>query len=562
MSAETPKKTRSPEKASPETAEKAGGTVGASDAMAQRRLEGRANVIIASLLVLAIAVMANYLAFRHYTRWDWTSEGAFTLSPRTVEILHALEADVDVFLVMSSAEPNYADLRELLDRYRAESQHLILHNVDPDREPAEYELIRERFHLGSAMLADGSVGADVAIILTAGDRQWEITRDDLVSFDFDAYAEEGETRVDVRSEQALTAGVMEVTNGRDTKVCVTTGHGEWSLDGESDRDLSGLRDEMRRENLELEVVETRGRDELPDDCDAVLVVGPESAFSSEEAGMLRDHVRRGGNLLVALDPLLDRSDVRSSGLEDVLRDLGVRVDRTVVLELDGSRLAPDRPSPAGPFLVATYGDHPITQAFAATGIPMVVNLVRSVRLVDEDRGTVLLSTSDASFGEVDVAALIETSEPHRDDEDIAGPVSLAVAIEVERLADDAPAAEPDDEEEDAADGAEGDDAEGDGESDADAGEDARGRLVVIGDSDFLESSFMSAQDVVNYEVTSAMIGWLTQRQALIAIPPRRVSATSVRMTEDDVESLGFRVMVLMPLAAVFLGIAVWWSRRS
>jgi ABC-2 type transport system permease protein len=305
------------------------------------------------------------------------------------------------------------------------------------------------------------------------------------------------------------------------------------------------------------VVETRGRDELPEDCDAVLVVGPESAFSSEEAGMLRDHVRRGGNLMVALDPQLDRSDVRSSGLEEVLRDLGVRVDRTVVLELDGSRLAPDRPSPAGPFLIATYGDHPITTAFAATGIPMVVNLVRSVRLVDEDRGTVLLSTSDASFAEVDVAALIETAEPHRDDEDIAGPVPVAVALEVERLGDeeDGGDAEDDTAEDDA-------DAEDADEAEADAGEDARGRLVVIGDSDFLESSFMSAQDVVNYEVTSAILGWLTQRQALIAIPPRRVNATAVRMTEDDVADLGFRVMVLMPLASVFLGIAVWWSRRS
>lgn len=525
------------------------GTREALDATARRRLEGRANVVVATLLLLAIGVMANYLAFRHYRRWDWTSEGAFTLSPRTVEVVRALDADIDVYLVMSSAEPNYQDLRELLDRYRAESQHLVLHFVDPDREPAEYELVRERFHLGNAMLADGSVGADVAVVITSGHRQWEITRDDLVSFDFDAYAEEGETRVDVRSEQALTAGIMEVTSGRDTKVCVTTGHGEWSIDGETDRDLSGLRDEMRRENLELEIIETRGRDAIPEDCDAVLVVGPEAAFTSDEAAMLRDHVRHGGNLFVALDPLLDRADIRSSGLEDALRQLGVRVDRTVVLELDGSRLAPDRPSPAGPFLVATYGEHPITQAFAATGIPMVVNLVRSVRLVDEDRGTVLLSTSAASFGEVDVAALIETAEPHRDDEDIAGPVPVAVAIEVERLGGDG--------------GADGEDGDGgDGEGDEGAGEDARGRLVVIGDSDFLAGPFMSAQDVVNYEVTSAMIGWLTQRQALIAIPPRRVSATAVRMTEDDVGDLAFRVMVLMPLAAVFLGIAVWWSRRS
>jgi ABC-2 type transport system permease protein len=167
-------------------------TVGASEA---RRFSGRANVLMSSLLVVAIALMLNYLAFRHYQRWDWTTAGSFTLSERTETVLRDLPADVEVYLVMSSAEGNYQDLRELLERYRAISQHVVLHFVDPDREPSEYQLVRERFHLGNAMLASGAVGSDVAIVLVSAERQWEITRDDLVTFDFDAYAEDGETVV-------------------------------------------------------------------------------------------------------------------------------------------------------------------------------------------------------------------------------------------------------------------------------------------------------------------------------------------------------------------------------
>lgn len=514
-------------------------TVGAAE---QRRLSGRANVLLSSLLLVAIACMANYLAYRHYRRWDWTSAGTFTVSERTRTVLRELTQDVEVYLVMSSAEGNYQDLRELLERYRAESQHLQLHFVDPDRDPAEYQLIRERFHLGNAVLDSGAVGSDVAVVLLAGERQWEITRDDLVRFDFDAFNDDGETVVDVRSEQALTGGILEVTSGRETKVCLTSGHGEWTLDGGSERSLSGLRDEMRRENLAIEVIETRGRSELPDDCDAIYVVGPTTAFTSEEADLLRAHLHRGGNLFVAADPELDNGDLRPTGLEEMLREMGVRLDRTVVLELDSEHLPPSSPNPLGPFIVSTYADdHPVTEAFAVTGIPMVVSLARSVRLTDEGRGTVLLRTSESSFAEVDVPSLVEAGEPHRDDEDLAGPVPIAVAIEVERTGEPALPT-------------------GDGEGEEE--EEARGRLVVVGDSDFLASGFVSSTELVNYEVASAMLGWLTQRQALIAIPARRMDVVPLNLTEADVAGIGFRVLGLVPLASIFLGIAVWWNRRS
>ncbi len=298
---------------------------------------------------------------------------------------------------------------------------------------------------------------------------------------------------------------------------------------------------MPRENLEIETFETRGAHDVPDTCDAVFVIGPTQAYTTEEAELLRDWVRAGGDLLVTLDPELDRGEVRPTGLEDVLRELGVRVDRTVVLEMDEGHLMPSQPSPSGPFLVADYGEHAVTSAFEGMHLPMVVNLVRSIRPADEGGATTLLSTSEAAFGETDVALLVQTMEPHRDDADIPGPVSLAVAVEI-----DATGAAHD---------------EGDDDDATDDGA-TRGRLVVVGDSDFLASGLIATREAINYEVASAMVGWLTERQALIAIPARRMSAAPVQLTESDVLDLFFRVVVLMPLASFFLGIAVWWNRRT
>lgn len=507
------------------------------DAASRRRFEGRTNVAVASLLVLAIAVMANYLSFRHYARWDWTSEGVFTLSDRTRAVLRELDRDVEAWLVLSSAEPNYQDLRELLQRYRAESQRLELHFVDPDREPAEYRVLAERLGLGAVDLGGGQMGSDVAVVLESGDRQWKISRDDLVTFDFEAM-EEGQQRVDVRSEQALTGGILEVTSGRRTKVCITQGHGEWTVGRGAERDLGALQDQMRRDNLDIETFETRGASRVPEDCDAVFVVGPTTAFTREEAELVRGYVQGGGNLFVAADPELRQEQIAATGLEEVLRDFGIRLDRSVVLELDPRFLPQNVTTPIGPYFVASWGEHPITRPFRDPAAGVLLEITRSVRPVDPDRATVLLSTSESSFAETEIEQMIRAGEPSRDDADVAGPVPVAVATRVERVG------EPPDDEGEPAEEREG------------------GRVVVIGDAEFLDSQYLGMQEVVNYELASAIVGWLTEREALIELPGRSVEARPVRMTQEDVEGLGFRVVVLLPAALFFLGFAVWWNRRS
>lgn len=504
-----------------------------SDAASRRRIAGRTHVAIGSLIVFAIVMMGNYLSFRHYARWDWTSEKIFTLSDRTRAVLRDLDRDLDIWLLLSAGEPNQQDLRELLQRYRAESQRLTLHFVDPDRDPAAYRVLAQRLHIGAVDLG-GSMASDVAVVIESGENQWKIGRDDLVTFDFDALESEGAQRIDVRSEQALTGGILEVTSGRRTKVCVTQGHGEWTLGRGSERDLGALRDEMRRENLEIEPFETRGAARVPAHCDALFVVGPTTAFSASEAELIREFVRGGGNLLVAVDPELHQEQIAMTGLESVLRDFGVRIDGSIVLELDPRFLPQNVTSPVGPFFAATWAEHAITRPLRDSGAAVLTQIARSVRPIDPDRASTLLSASESSYAETDVSEMIRRGEPMRDDADLSGPVSIAVATRVERLG------EPPE--------------EGEGN--------AGGRVVVLGDADIFHANFLGMQEVVNYEFASAIVGWLTEREALIELPSRSMEARAVRMSQDDVNALGFRVIVLLPAAIFFLGFAVWWNRRT
>ena len=39
----------------------------------------RLNLVATAVLGLVIVVLVNYIASRHYKRWDWTTHGLFTL---------------------------------------------------------------------------------------------------------------------------------------------------------------------------------------------------------------------------------------------------------------------------------------------------------------------------------------------------------------------------------------------------------------------------------------------------------------------------------------------------
>ncbi len=92
--------------------------------------------------------------------------------------------------------------------------------------------------------------------------------------------------------------------------------------------------------------------------------------------------------------------------------------------------------------------------------------------------------------------------------------------------------------------------------------DLPGRLAVIGDADWLDETFLAEQGFANRELLSSLVGWLTERKALISVAPRKTDAQSIIMSDADLGAVFFRVVVLIPLAFLFAGFAMWWSRRS
>jgi hypothetical protein len=483
-----------------------------------------------SILVIVIIVLVNYLAFRHYHRLDWTSEGMFTLSPKSVKVLRGLTTDIDLYVFLSQGEPSFETTDELIKRYRAVSEHIKAHRVDPDREPGQFKLLAQRFGVLEGATGSGEARADVAAVVALGKKNWHINREDLAGWDMGGGPDDPQhVQLNVKAEQALTGAIVQVTSGRATKVCVTKGHGEWSLADGEDRSLSGLKNGLRHDNIEWEAFETLGKKIVPKGCDALFVPGPQRAFSEPEARLVLDYVKQGGNALLALDPVIEHDEIAATGFEEPLKTVGVRIDRALAIELDQEHLlSPNTVE----FVVTAFGDHPTTRVLKDRA-RVIVALARSLSVVEHsDKIDVLLRTTDKAFGATDISRVMAGDKaPERGPADLAGPLDLALAVNL---------------------GAEAEPAKGK----------AGGRLIVVGDSDFLQSTLLEAPDLANFHLASAWTGWLTEREALIEIPPKKVKGGNIVFTQDDLWALLFRVGVLLPGAALLLGVAVWFNRRS
>src|SRR5215471_12697340 len=80
--------------------------------------KGQALQLLGVVAAMFIAVVANVLAARHYTRWDWTKGHRYSLTPATLETLHDLSDTVEIWVLAGSADPLEQSIKQTLVEYQ------------------------------------------------------------------------------------------------------------------------------------------------------------------------------------------------------------------------------------------------------------------------------------------------------------------------------------------------------------------------------------------------------------------------------------------------------------
>ncbi|MFN2426305.1 MAG: GldG family protein [Candidatus Binatia bacterium] len=448
------------------------------------------NALVYSVIFIVVVVMLNVFGVRYNKRFDMSAAGVNSLTDSSKQVLDKLDGDVEILAFVGPQEKPF--VKEVSEIYGYYSDKLKWQIIDPQATPevAERELIQSIPTLKIKM----------------GERS---------------------TTVDKIEEEAITNGIHKVASSAQKKIFFLSGHGEPSVDDKTDPNGMGLfADTLRNQNYEVAGMFAGEAESIPEDAAAIVVSSGDRPYFATELVKIRDYLKKGGNVLIMLEPK------RDPDLANFARELGVRVGDDVILDqqvrlFQGATIGTDA-------VVAEYGDHPAVKPLKERSL---FSLSRSVSPAIPEEGGAKPSipfkplgfTSKTSWAETDVERVFNEGQAELSDTDIRGPVPIGAA--------------------------------GEGPVSAIGGEGGKQfKVAVFGDTSFLTNQYL--RQLYNDALGQSVIGWLAGQEELISIAPRVVRASRAFLGDNEARTVFYLSVLVLPELILLAGIIVWWRRSS
>jgi len=435
----------------------------------------------------------------HDTHIDLTRERAYTPAPQALAVASALSRRVAVTYYYQGTDPNARRALEMLELMAARNGLLEVTGVDPDKQPSLARTAGMKLYNTALIEADGR-------------------------------------RVLVHStdESELAIGIQRALRERAVTLCFVEGHHEFSVDnaefaneveraGQHEHDTDAAlviettphgigrwRRSLEGLGYDIERIALTVKPEVPPHCAALIVAGPRTPWAAAEAAALHRYLAQGGAALLLLDIGFDPGPE----LAGLLAALGALPDQAVIVDTV-SHYGTDAQTVA----VTAYEPHPITARVAYTFFPGARPLTLTAPR-DVDVTPLIESSRHAAVQAA--SAEVGTSAGGA----AAGAATRVIAIASEGHLEGAPAAF---------------------------------RAVIGGDADFVSNAHFPY--LANSDLALGMVRWLVREEELVATAPRVPAAPLVMLTEAQLRALYIVIVGLLPLAALLLGITMWWRRR-
>ena len=488
------------------------------------------DVVLRAALVLAVAVMVNFLGAKFYHRFYLSQQTRVELSSRTLSVLHSLTNRLEVTLYYDTRDPEnfYPDILELLNAYRDANKNISIRTVDYTRDPTEAMKVKEKFNLPVSIASPNSPPTKDLIIFAGGDRHDVVPGAAVVSFQTqqmrpdDPNFDPKEKRMQLlkkpvwfTGEVLFTSKVFALAHGQPLRAYFMQGHGESALTDITDNGYQKFALELAQNDIVVNDLELLGDAEVPADCSLLIVAAPVKAFSSGELQKIERYLAQGGKLLALFNYA---SLQQPTGLESILQRWGVSVMADYVKDLQSS----DNNQSDQMVIVRNFNPKTFVNPLTQLALEMVL-----------PRPVVKIGTAGQSGNAPQVDALVGSSETSTLAGDrAAAPRSypLITAIEQKPVA---------------------------------GAVTARGstRIIVAGDSLFLDNQLIGA--AANRDFLDYALNWLCDREQLLSgIGPRPVTEFRLTLSQPQQKQLRWLLLGALPGGVLFLGWLVWLIRRK
>ncbi len=444
-------------------------------------------------VVVAVGVLAgvtgiNYLAAQNPQEWDLTRDKLFSLHPQSIKIAQDLDSEVTVYGFYRPEENTRNMLTQAIGLYSMHTERLKVKFINPDQAPSK---LVEKFEMNSR-------SARIVVYDKKSDRY---------------------TKVKTPTEEAMTNAIIQVAKKDTRKAYFIAGHEEPSISDERSEEGFGIAAVLlRNEGYEVKALTLIDKEDVPKDASVVILAGARGALVANEVEALKVFLDKGGRVMTLLEPGTDNK------LDRVFRPYGVDVGDDLVLDPNPAAKASGFDADAP--IVQRFEPHPITNVMGKS-----FAMFYRARSVQPRVGlanltvTTLVQTGPTSWGEINYR---DSETMERDDEDVPGPVPIAVAVTKKTAAHPGKIAD-------------------------------EARMVVIGDYHFINNRFSSMNG--NNDLFVNAVNWLVGDEDKITIRPPPKTGDRLPLTEMQEYGIMFFSVNLLPLLIIGLGFSVWAVRR-
>ena len=438
-------------------------------------------------------------------------------------MLRSLKKPVKV-IVFFTSDPNtpgsdiFGDVMNLLKEYQYSGNRKITLEVpvNPFRDFTRARELQGRYKFGAN---------ENIVILDCEGRTKFVTAADMATYDTSGVMYGRAPRLTAfKGEQALTAAVLEVTEGKQSNVYLLGGHGEPDLKSET---MSTAREFIARQNIKLDALNLM-ESTVPSDAKAILILGPKYDFSVREMMLLEDYWARKGRLFVAVDPA-----ALTPKLTEFLKAQGIKPQDDRILTLQ--KLGPALYNVVRDVTALFVDGSPITsrlkgvntQFFGATqSLSLDHRAVKDSNIHLQS----LIQAASNYWGETEYNVDINAGgridfDPKKDH---VAPLTIAALVEKGAL-QTTPNIQVD-----------------------------SSRMIVVSNADFLNNDQLTQPNV---DFTMGALNWLLNREELIGISPKTSQLFTLNLTEAEISKIFWIVLGVIPGTVALVGFAGWVRRR-
>ena len=521
---------------------------------------------VLTIAVLGSLVLINILSRYSFARLDLTRDRQFTLSDATVATLEELKDPITVRAYFSKDLPpplssHARYVRDLLEEYYAYAGgNLRYEFIDPlsEETEADKEKKKDVKHdiFGRAVREQTSVEQDLSAmgitpvqVRVNEDDKLEVKRAYLgIAIN---YGDKREVIPVVQEtgglEYDLTTLIRKLTRERTPKIAILQGHEGPDLQ----KDLGqayGLMSQL----YDVTPLDLTSSAKIPEDVDAVLVVGPKTPFSEEEQKEIDRFIVNGGAaafLLDAIKPNLQTLETEdaNSGLSNLLASYGATPARGLVLDAQCAtinisqqkgfmRIMQPVSYPFIPQPRSLDPYHPLTRGLSQAVFPFMSPIKVTVPESSNIEVEALVRSSDRSWVESPPYDLNPLRRWTEDEVGTQAPHDLVVTLTgalPSHFDAGAPPATDD--------------------------RAPKGRVLVAGGATFIQDQFLS---MGNQALLLNLIDWLVLDDAMLAVRSRGLEAAPLQeLTDGQRNAVKYLNMLGLPLVFVAFGLVRWRMRE-